>query len=62
MNNLLNNLRRCRNERELKSVVDYYIEGYINESKLFNKKDYLGRDIGINPKREIVALDDIGIN
>lgn len=62
MNNLLNNLRRCRNKQDIKALIDYYIEAYVNESKQFNKRKYLGRDIGINPKREVLKADDLGIN
>ena len=62
MNNLLNNLRRCRNKQDIEAVINYYIEAYVNESKRFNRKNYLGRDVGINPKREVIAADDLGIN
>ena len=61
MNDLMDMLKTCKTDEEIKEIVDYYIGEYVEESLPLNHgRTTLGKQININPEHSINENLDYG--
>ena len=60
MNDLLDLIKQCQSEEEIKELIDYFVGEFTKEARQLNNVDYIGVNADLNPKFNIVHdMDDL---
>ena len=58
MNDLLDCLKTCKTDEEIKEIVDFFISEYVEESKELNNGNHsIGRELELNPVKKFNHLE-----